>query len=185
MYDSLRWTNYDINVDGATDCVTSTAHQASTTDHVFISPLLSSVATQPTCIPGYTYGSGLKLAVKCLLWSTVLLLLQKLGVKAGVQEVVNESKIRQKETAEQKRLSEMMIPKKNKRLYNKIMYSKKKKAQEVSTFVTFAVVVLVLPVQLWCPTDNQSVSAIWFNQYLSHRRYADLNQYLCVGVVDR
>ncbi|XP_067928767.1 pescadillo homolog isoform X2 [Watersipora subatra] len=58
--------------------------------------------------------------------------MKQLGVKAGVQEVVNEEKIKQKETSEQKRLAEMMIPKKNKRLYNKIMYSKKKKSQEVN-----------------------------------------------------
>ncbi len=32
---------------------------------------------------------------------------------------------------EEKKLNEMMIPKKNKRLYNKIMYSQKKQKQEV------------------------------------------------------
>jgi hypothetical protein len=36
-----------------------------------------------------------------------------------------------KQTDEEKKLSELMIPKKNKRLYNKIMYSKKKEKQEV------------------------------------------------------
>lgn len=45
--------------------------------------------------------------------------------------MVNESKLVQKQKAEEKRLAEMMMPKKNKRLYNKIMFSKKKKAQEV------------------------------------------------------
>ena len=45
--------------------------------------------------------------------------------------MVDESKLAQRQKAEEKRLAEMMIPKKNKRLYNKIMFSKKKKAQEV------------------------------------------------------
>lgn len=36
-----------------------------------------------------------------------------------------------KQTDEDKKLSEMMIPKKHKRLYNKIMYSQKKTRQEV------------------------------------------------------
>ena len=45
--------------------------------------------------------------------------------------VVDPAKQAQREKAEEKRLAEMMIPKKHKRLYNKIMYSRKKKAQEV------------------------------------------------------
>lgn len=36
-----------------------------------------------------------------------------------------------KQTDEEKKLTEMMIPKKHKRLYNKIMYSQKKQRQEV------------------------------------------------------
>jgi hypothetical protein len=40
-----------------------------------------------------------------------------------------------KEADEEKRLTEMMIPKKHKRLYGKIMYAQKKKQQEV-TFKT-------------------------------------------------
>ncbi len=36
-----------------------------------------------------------------------------------------------KQADEEKKLSELMITKKNKRLYNKIMYSKKKQKQEV------------------------------------------------------
>jgi pescadillo protein len=35
-----------------------------------------------------------------------------------------------KQTDEEKKLSELMMPKKNKRLYNKILYSKKKEKQE-------------------------------------------------------
>lgn len=58
---------------------------------------------------------------------------KKLAVSAGKREVVDESKLVQKQKSEEKRLAEMMIPKKNKRLYNKIMFSKKKKAQEVSS----------------------------------------------------
>jgi len=37
-----------------------------------------------------------------------------------------------KQMDEEKKLNEMMIPKKNKRLYNKIMYSQKKQKQEVN-----------------------------------------------------
>lgn len=37
-----------------------------------------------------------------------------------------------KATDEEKKLSEMMIPKKHKRLYNKIMYSEKKTRQETN-----------------------------------------------------
>ena len=39
-----------------------------------------------------------------------------------------------KQMDEEKKLNEMMIPKKNKRLYNKIMYSQKKQKQEVRIF---------------------------------------------------
>ena len=53
-------------------------------------------------------------------------------VAAGSVEKVNVDKKIQKQEAEEKRLAEMMIPKKKKRLYNKIMYAKKKKAQEVN-----------------------------------------------------
>ncbi|KAF6037569.1 hypothetical protein EB796_004119 [Bugula neritina] len=52
---------------------------------------------------------------------------KKLSVSAGVHEKVDYNKLQQKQKAEEKRLAEMMIPKKNKRLYNKIMYSKRKK----------------------------------------------------------
>lgn len=42
-----------------------------------------------------------------------------------------------KKTDEEKKLSEMMIPKKHKRLYDKIMYSQKKNRQEVKFFLLF------------------------------------------------
>jgi pescadillo protein len=45
------------------------------------------------------------------------------------QENINMSL--KKQADEEKKLSELMITKKNKRLYNKIMYSKKKQKQEV------------------------------------------------------
>ena len=54
-----------------------------------------------------------------------------MSVEAGQVEVDDKEKRLQKQLAEEKRLAEMMIPKKKKRLYQKIMYSKKKKAQEV------------------------------------------------------
>ena len=45
--------------------------------------------------------------------------------------VENVNMTLKKQTDEEKKLNEMMIPKKNKRLYNKIMYSQKKLKQEV------------------------------------------------------
>jgi pescadillo protein len=42
-----------------------------------------------------------------------------------------------KKTDEEKKLSEMMIPKKHKRLYDKIMYSQKKNRQEVRTIIYY------------------------------------------------
>lgn len=57
---------------------------------------------------------------------------QKLVVSAGKQDKKDEVKEATKQKTEERKLAEMMIPKKNKRLYNKIVYSKKKKAQEVS-----------------------------------------------------
>ena len=54
-----------------------------------------------------------------------------MSVKSGRVEKVNVDERLRQQQAEEKRLAEMMIPKKNKRLYNKIMYAKKKRAQEV------------------------------------------------------
>ncbi|XP_052797564.1 pescadillo homolog isoform X2 [Mya arenaria] len=53
-----------------------------------------------------------------------------MSVEAGTVEVENTHKRHQQKTAEERRLAEMMIPKKKKRLYNKIMHSRKKNAQE-------------------------------------------------------
>lgn len=53
-----------------------------------------------------------------------------IAVVKGKPQVVNTSMILKKATDEDKKLSEMMIPKKHKRLYNKIMYSQKKTRQE-------------------------------------------------------
>ena len=54
-----------------------------------------------------------------------------MSVKAGEIENDNVDVKLQRQTKEERRLAEMMIPKKKKRLYDKIMYSKKKKTQEV------------------------------------------------------
>jgi pescadillo protein len=48
-----------------------------------------------------------------------------------MSKVENVNMSLKKQADEEKKLSEMMITKKNKRLYNKIMYSKKKQKQEV------------------------------------------------------
>ncbi|XP_013408166.1 pescadillo homolog [Lingula anatina] len=55
-----------------------------------------------------------------------------MSVEAGTVETDDVEKKLKKQTDEERKLSEMMIPKKKRRLYNKIMYSKKKKAQEVN-----------------------------------------------------
>ena len=52
-------------------------------------------------------------------------------VKAGKVEKTNIKEMLKSKLNEERRLSEMMIPKKKRRLYNKIMYAKKKKSQEV------------------------------------------------------
>ena len=54
-----------------------------------------------------------------------------MSVKAGEIENDNVDVKLQRQTKEERRLAEMMTPKKKKRLYDKIMYSKKKKTQEV------------------------------------------------------
>jgi len=53
-----------------------------------------------------------------------------MAVATGTVEKVDPSKKLQKQTAEDKRLGEMMIPKKHRRLYKKIMHSRKKTSQE-------------------------------------------------------
>jgi len=55
-------------------------------------------------------------------------------VESGQVENVNVSSIVKRKTDEERRLREMTIPKKQKRLYDKIKYSQKKKRQEVSFF---------------------------------------------------
>jgi hypothetical protein len=55
-------------------------------------------------------------------------------VESGQIENVNVSNIIKRKTNEERRLREMTIPKKQKRLYDKIKYSQKKKRQEVNFF---------------------------------------------------
>lgn len=54
-----------------------------------------------------------------------------MSVEAGAPENFNVEQKLQRQTMEERRLAEMMIPKKKKRLYDKIMFAKKKKNQEV------------------------------------------------------
>jgi len=53
-----------------------------------------------------------------------------IGVSRGQVEVENLAQKLKKQMDEEKKLTEMTIPKKNKRLYNKIMHSRKKTRQE-------------------------------------------------------
>jgi hypothetical protein len=53
-------------------------------------------------------------------------------VESGQVQNVNVSHIVKRKTDEERRLREMTIPKKQKRLYDKIKFSQKKKRQEVS-----------------------------------------------------
>lgn len=62
-----------------------------------------------------------------------------MSVEAGSVEEDNVQSRLQRQSAEERRLAEMMIPKKKRRLYNKIMYSKKKKTQEVDCFTILSV----------------------------------------------
>ena len=78
--------------------------------------------------------------------------------------MVDESKLAQRQKAEEKRLAEMMIPKKNKRLYNKIMFSKKKKAQEVRH--NFNVMNIVCDVIIMMTMANKD--AYVFGMFLVH-----------------
>ena len=79
-----------------------------------------------------------------------LALQKKMAVAAGSIEKVDVSKKLQKQEAEERRLAEMMIPKKKKRLYNKIMYSKKKKAQEVRGLVVLVAKIDDYPFSHFC-----------------------------------
>ena len=58
-------------------------------------------------------------------------------MEEGRVEEVDVSKQLARQQAEEKRLAEMMIPKKHRRLYNKIAYKKKKITQEVSGICCF------------------------------------------------
>ena len=53
-----------------------------------------------------------------------------MAVVKGKVEVEDPQKKLKKQKDEEKKLSEMMIPKKNKRLYSKIMFKQKKERQE-------------------------------------------------------
>ncbi len=52
-------------------------------------------------------------------------------VSAGRIETVDAERKLKQQQSEEKRLAEMMIPKKKKYLYDKIMFGKKRKAREV------------------------------------------------------
>jgi hypothetical protein len=58
-------------------------------------------------------------------------------VESGQIQNVNVSNIVKRKANEEKRLREMTIPKKQKRLYDKIKFSQKKKRQEVCVFFRF------------------------------------------------
>jgi len=52
------------------------------------------------------------------------------GVTAGSVEQTNVSRVREQAEREERKLAEMMIPKKKQRLFRKIMHAKKKTAHE-------------------------------------------------------
>ena len=54
-----------------------------------------------------------------------------MAVSAGQIEVVDVDRKLKKQQDEEKRLAEMMIPKKKKYIYDKMMFGKKRKAKEV------------------------------------------------------
>ncbi len=58
-------------------------------------------------------------------------------VSRGKIEIKDAQKLLQKEKDEDRKRAEMMIPKKNKHLYSKIMFSKKKERQEVGLLIFF------------------------------------------------
>lgn len=55
-------------------------------------------------------------------------------VESGQIENINVSNVVKRKKDEEKRLREMTIPKKQKRLYDQIKFTQKKKRQEVSSF---------------------------------------------------
>ena len=55
-----------------------------------------------------------------------------MSVSQGVGNQGDAERQHEREVREEKRLAEMMIPKKQRQLYNKIVHSKKRKAKEVS-----------------------------------------------------
>ena len=61
----------------------------------------------------------------------------KMAVSAGQIEVVDVDRKLKKQQDEEKRLAEMMIPKKKKYLYDKIIYGKKRKAKEVRPLILY------------------------------------------------
>lgn len=52
-------------------------------------------------------------------------------MSVGKTEEDNVEKCQKKESMAERKIAEMMMPKKNRRLYNKIMHLNKKKTQEV------------------------------------------------------
>ncbi|XP_023218603.1 pescadillo-like [Centruroides sculpturatus] len=54
----------------------------------------------------------------------------KMEVQRGEIKIEDKTKVRQREEAEEKRLRVMMIPKKHKRLYNKIVFGEKRRKRE-------------------------------------------------------
>ena len=58
-----------------------------------------------------------------------------MAVSEGSIEKVDKQKALARQEAEERRLGEMMIPKKHKRLYHKIMTSRKKSSQETRKLV--------------------------------------------------
>ncbi|GFW40284.1 hypothetical protein TNCV_1018421 [Trichonephila clavipes] len=55
----------------------------------------------------------------------------KMKVTEGIPVKIDAEKLALKEAAEEKRLAILSMPKKDKRLYNKIMYGQKRKKREV------------------------------------------------------
>lgn len=88
-----------------------------------------------------------------------------MSVEAGAPENFNVEQKLQRQTMEERRLAEMMIPKKKKRLYDKIMYSKKKKSQEVRAdklVQTSCCLVFVL-LQIFIPPQMKFRVVYWFH----------------------
>ena len=61
----------------------------------------------------------------------------KIAVFKAKPQVENRSMLLSKQKAEEKRLTEMMMPKKDKRLYDRIVHSKKMKKKEVNIVLYF------------------------------------------------